>query len=170
MKESANENCGVSNVQSFLSLDFLYFWQYTVFNANQNLCSLKSLNWGEIKMSFDQKNQAENPTLVRVKLGFRMMIDDLFFIRQIGTLVTGNVESGICSVGEKALIIHNGKEIETKITIIHFFTKEHKQENTAYPNERVGLGLKGITKEQLIQKEIDIGDWIIVRNEQVEVM
>lgn len=118
----------------------------------------------------NKENQQQPQTLARVRLGFRMMIDDIFFISQIGALVTGNVEAGTASVGEKALIIHNDKEIETQISHIHFFQEEHREENIAYPNECVGLGLYGITKEQLMQKEIDIGDWIIIKNEHVEVM
>ena len=96
------------------------------------------------------------------KTSFVMKIDDLFFITQVGALVVGDVGSGSCAVGDAVSVLHNGKEIPTKITMIHSFG-DHRQENAAFPGERVGLGLFGITKEQLVQKEIGIGDDVVIR-------
>lgn len=121
-------------------------------------------------MSFFKKNNKVSPpinkSIKESRPEFRMVIEDMFVVRGIGTIATGIVEAGMCSVGEPAVIIHNGKEIKTEITLIEFMGKEHRQDDVAYENENVGLGLKGITQEQLEQFEIRIGDLIVVKNGQ----
>ena len=114
----------------------------------------------------DKVSRTEDEIIAGVRPEFRMMIEDMFVIRGVGTIATGMVKAGMCRAGEPAVIIHNGKEIETEIIFIDFMGKEHKQDGVAYPNENVGLGLKGITQEQLEQKEIQLGDWIVVKNGQ----
>lgn len=117
----------------------------------------------------DNKNQSKKDNVVaRVKLEFHMIIEDMFVIKDVGTIVTGVVESGICNVGESAVVIHDGKELETEITQIVLFDGTPKPVDIARPNERVGLGLKGIVQKQLEQGEIQIGDCVVVRNGKVE--
>lgn len=125
-------------------------------------------------MNFFERKRKKDPTkeriIARVRLEFCMMIEDMFVIREVGTIVTGVVEAGMCNVGEPAVIIHNGKEIETEIISITLMGEQPGPVEIARPNERVGLGLKGIAKEQLEQGEVQIGDWVIVRNGQADII
>ncbi len=78
----------------------------------------------------------------------------------IGTVVTGNVETGICRTGDKAYINKaNGEILETAITSIDVHTKERRPNGSGYKTEHIGIGLRGIYKEQL-----DKGDKIMVKN------
>ena len=49
--------------------------------------------------------------------------------------------------------------LETRITTVDVHTKERKANGCGYKTEHVGLGLRGISKEQL-----EKGDKIIVKN------
>ena len=77
-----------------------------------------------------------------------------------GTVATGNILTGMCREGENACIYKtNGDELETIITTIDTHTKERKSNGCGYKTEHVGLGLRGISKEQL-----EKGDRVIVKN------
>jgi elongation factor Tu len=86
---------------------------------------------------------------------FSLTVDDIYTIIGVGTVVTGTVTSGMCRTGEPAII----GDKETTITMIDIHTKERKPNDAAYSTEHVGLGLRGIPKEQ-----IKIGDIVEVRN------
>lgn len=95
-----------------------------------------------------------------LKQDFAMDIDDVFTIMGIGTVVTGNVSAGMCRVGEEAYITKaRGGILETTITTVDVHTKERKSNGCAYKTEHVGIGLRGISKEQ-----IEKGDTIMVKN------
>lgn len=95
-----------------------------------------------------------------LKEDFELIIDDVFTIIGVGTVVTGNILTGMCREGENACIYKtNGDELETIITIIDTHTKERKSNGCGYKTEHVGLGLQGISKEQL-----EKGDRVIVKN------
>ena len=53
----------------------------------------------------------------------------------------------------------NGGVLETTITNIDIHTKERKSNGCGYKTEHVGLGLRGVSKEQL-----EKGDRVIVKN------
>lgn len=53
----------------------------------------------------------------------------------------------------------NGGVLETIITTIDIHTKERKSNGCGYKTEHVGLGLRGVSKEQL-----EKGDRVIVKN------
>ena len=53
----------------------------------------------------------------------------------------------------------NGGVLETIITNIDIHTKERKSNGCGYKTEHVGLGLRGVSKEQL-----EKGDRVIVKN------
>ena len=65
----------------------------------------------------------------------------------------------MCRVGEMAIINANGSNLETTITVVDAHTKERKHNGCAYRTEHVGLGLRGIKKEQL-----NIGDMVKIQN------
>lgn len=87
----------------------------------------------------------------------------MFTIVGVGTIATGNVIAGMCRVGEKAYINKiNGDILETTITAIDAHTKDRKPNNCGYKTEHIGVGLRGISKEQL-----EKGDKIIVKNANI---
>lgn len=95
-----------------------------------------------------------------LKEDFKLIIDDVFTIIGVGTVVTGNIITGMCRKEEKACIYKaNGDVLETVITTIDPQTKERKPNGCGYKTEHVGLGLRDIAKEQL-----DKGDKVIVKN------
>lgn len=95
-----------------------------------------------------------------LKEDFELIIDDVFTIMGIGTVATGNILTGMCREGENARIYKtNGDVIETIITAVDTHTKKRKSNGCGYKTEHVGLGLRGISKEQL-----EKGDKVIVKN------
>lgn len=90
---------------------------------------------------------------------FEMVIDDVYTIVGVGTVVTGTVSSGMCRVGETALISVSGTDLETTITVVDAHTKERKPNKCVYRTEHIGLGVRGIAKEQL-----NAGDLVTVEN------
>lgn len=94
-----------------------------------------------------------------IKQNFEMTVDEIFTIIGTGTVVTGTISSGMCSIGDSAQINSNGNLTETTITGIDVHTKERKPNGHAYCGEHAGLALRGIAREQ-----INKGDIIMIRN------
>ena len=93
-----------------------------------------------------------------LKEDFELIIDDIFTIMGVGTVATGNILTGMCREGENACIYKaNGDILETRITTVDVHTKERKANGCGYKTEHVGLGLRGISKEQL-----EKGDKVLV--------
>lgn len=91
---------------------------------------------------------------------FELIIDDVFTIVGIGTVATGYIISGMCRVTEIASIYESNNELfKSRITMIDVHTKKRKQNDCGYKTEHVGIGLKGIKKEQLKK-----GMKIIIKN------
>jgi len=89
-----------------------------------------------------------------------VIVDDAFTIMGVGTVATGNILTGMCREGENACIYKaNGDILETRITTVDVHTKERKANGCGYKTEHVGLGLRGISKEQL-----EKGDKVLVKN------
>ena len=85
-----------------------------------------------------------------LKEDFELIIDDVFTIMGVGTVATGNISTGMCREGENACVYKaNGGVLETIITTIDIHTKERKSNGCGYKTEHVGLGLRGVSKEQL---------------------
>ena len=91
-----------------------------------------------------------------LKEDFELIIDDIFTIMGVGTVATGNILTGMCREGENACIYKaNGDILETRITTVDVHTKERKANGCGYKTEHVGLGLRGISKEQLEKNNIE---------------
>ncbi len=77
---------------------------------------------------------------------FRMAIEDIFFIRGRGTIVTGVISQGTLSVGD--FLTLNGCEGENQIEVagIEIF---RRRTHTAHAGERVGVVLRGISKDEV---------------------
>ncbi len=94
-----------------------------------------------------------------VKQDFRMTIDDIFTVMGIGTIVTGTVESGTCRIGNNVVILQQMGKLESTVTKIDLNGPLRRPDNACYATERVGLALRGISKDQL-----HVGDVIVQKN------
>jgi translation elongation factor EF-Tu-like GTPase len=74
---------------------------------------------------------------------FRMTVEDVFAIRNRGTVATGRVESGTLRVGDTVQI---DGTIEARVDAIEVFRKSIDQANVG---DNIGVLFKGIEKSQL---------------------
>jgi len=74
---------------------------------------------------------------------FRMTVEDVFAIRNRGTVATGRVESGTLRVGDTVQI---DGTLEARVDAIEVFRKSIDQANVG---ENIGVLFKGIEKSQL---------------------
>jgi len=87
---------------------------------------------------------------------FRMIVEDVFSIRNRGTVVTGKIETGTLKVGDEIVIRGRNGEKTTTVTGIESFRKVLDQAN---PGVMVGILLKDISRE-----DIQHGDEILSPN------
>ena len=73
-------------------------------------------------------------------------IDDVFTITGRGTVVTGEVISGILKLNDNVIIRENGKQ--TTVTGIEMF---RKQCEVAQPGDKVGVLLNGVSRSDVSQ-------------------
>lgn len=90
---------------------------------------------------------------------FSLTIENIYTIIGLGTLVVGMVQTGIGRVGEDAVVLHENQELKTTIIKIDRQKKLRNVDNIAYATEYVGLGLRGLQKDQL-----HVGDRVVIRN------
>lgn len=110
------------------------------------------------KMEEEYYNKLNIPELL--KEDFELEIDDVFTIVASGTVVTGQVKTGMCRLGDEAeLYKADGTVLKGIIRGIDKSTKERKPNGAVYKTERVGLHIRGIEKEQVNQ-----GDRLVVKN------
>lgn len=81
---------------------------------------------------------------------FRMTVQDIFFIKGRGTVVTGRVESGVITVGDEIRI--QGKSA-SKIAVVTGVEVLRKVTTQAKAGDNIGLLFKDITKE-----DVQVGD------------
>ena len=77
---------------------------------------------------------------------FRMIVEDVFSIRNRGTVVTGKIETGTLKVGDDIVIRGRNGEKTTIVTGIESFRKVLDQAN---PGVMVGILLKDISREDI---------------------
>jgi len=77
---------------------------------------------------------------------FRMIVEDVFSIRNRGTVVTGKIETGTLKVGDEIVIRGRNGEKTTTVTGIESFRKVLDQAN---PGDMVGILLKDISREDI---------------------
>ena len=89
-------------------------------------------------------------------LDFRMTIEDVFFIRGRGTVVTGVVSQGVLNVDDDLILYGDDYEKQVRVSAIEVF---RKRTNSVSAGERVGVFLESITKE-----EVSRGDELVSTN------
>lgn len=79
---------------------------------------------------------------------FRMIVQDVFYIKTRGTVVTGKIESGSISVGDEIRI--QGKN-SSKTTVVTGVEVERKVVTRAQAGDIIGILLKDISGEDVQQ-------------------
>ena len=78
---------------------------------------------------------------------FRFTVQDVFYIRGRGTVVTGTVEDGSVRVGESVSLRRtDGSAMEVTVSGIEKF---RQISDTAVRGENVGILLRGVEKDQV---------------------
>jgi elongation factor Tu len=85
---------------------------------------------------------------------FRMTVQDVFFIRDRGTVVTGQIEQGVLKVGDELQIQRPGTARKVIVTGLEMFRKQLTQ---AGAGENVGILLKNLDKDDLKAGDILTG-------------
>ena len=87
-----------------------------------------------------------------------MVVDDVFYLTDRGAALTGNVESGVICVGDRAVIIRtDGTELETKVVGLEWFGKSLEEAEEGMP---IGVFLEGIERN-----DVNRGDKLVVYGE-----
>ena len=84
---------------------------------------------------------------------FHMVVEDVFSIRNRGTVVTGRIDTGTLKTGDEVVVRGRNGDKKTTVTGIEAFRKVMDQANVG---ENVGILLKDLTRQD-VQK----GDEII---------
>jgi len=82
---------------------------------------------------------------------FRMTVDDVFTIRDRGTVVTGCVESGTLHAGDEIVICRGSKTRRSKVAAIEMF---HKMLDQASAGENVGVLLKDVKSNEVAKGDV----------------
>jgi elongation factor Tu len=82
---------------------------------------------------------------------FRMTVNDVFFIRGRGVVVTGQIESGTLQAGDEVYLKGEKSTRKVKVTGIESFRKQLTQ---AQAGENVGILLGNITKDDIKQGDV----------------
>jgi elongation factor Tu len=85
---------------------------------------------------------------------FRMTVEDVFSIRDRGTVVTGKIESGTLHAGDEISIQRQGYAKKAVVTAIEMFRKQLQQ---AKAGDNVGLLLRDIGKQDVQRGDVLVG-------------
>jgi translation elongation factor EF-Tu-like GTPase len=85
---------------------------------------------------------------------FHMLVEDVFFIRGRGTVVTGVISHGSVSVGDAFTIYSTDKSIESIAAGIEVFRRPVK---TAASGMRVGIVIPDIGKDAISRGDVLAG-------------
>ena len=87
---------------------------------------------------------------------FRMTVNDVFFIRGRGTVVTGQIESGTLNVHDEIYLQHPNSSSSKRVTVtgIEMFRKILDQ---AKAGDNVGVLLRDITKQEVEKGDVLLG-------------
>ncbi|HTX92272.1 MAG TPA: EF-Tu/IF-2/RF-3 family GTPase [Anaerolineales bacterium] len=85
---------------------------------------------------------------------FRMTVQDVFSIRDRGTVITGKIESGALSVGDEIAIQRQGTARKAVVTGLESFRKQIGQ---ASAGDEVGVLLRDVTKDDVRRGDVLVG-------------
>lgn len=85
---------------------------------------------------------------------FRMTVEDVFFIKGRGTVVTGQVDSGTLRVNDEIYIRRATSSRRTTVTGIEAFRKLLDQ---AQAGDNIGVLLPDVTKQEIQHGDVLLG-------------
>jgi len=85
---------------------------------------------------------------------FRMTVNDVFFIRGRGTVVTGQIESGTLNVKDEIYLRRPNSSQKVTVSGIEMFRKILDQ---AKAGDNVGILLRDITKQEVEKGDVLLG-------------
>ncbi len=85
---------------------------------------------------------------------FRMTVQDVFSIKGRGTVVTGQIESGILAVGDEIRIQGKHSSKTAVVTGVEMFRKVVKQ---AQAGDNVGVLLRDVSKQDVERGDVLTG-------------
>lgn len=85
---------------------------------------------------------------------FRMTVNDVFFIRGRGTVVTGQIESGTLNVGDEIYLRRSNSSRTVTVNGIEMFRKLLDQ---AKAGDNVGVLLRDLTKQDVEKGDMLLG-------------
>ena len=110
----------------------------------QEASTMSTMNYAEMSPSMATPTGASNT-------GFRMTVQDVFFIKGRGTVVTGTVESGTITEGA-AIEIHSPSGVtQTVVQGIEMFRRTKSQANAG---DNVGILLRGLQRDQVQRGDV----------------
>ena len=77
---------------------------------------------------------------------FRMTVQEIFSIRNRGTVITGEIESGTVTVGDEILLLGRGSNQKTVVAGVEVNRKVVTQ---AHKGDQVGVLLKDISQDDV---------------------
>jgi len=86
--------------------------------------------------------------------GFRLVIQDVFSIRGRGTVVTGSVENGTVSSGDRLRLHHGGAE---RFAIVQGIEMNQSMASQASSGDLVGLLLQNVEKKDVQRGDVLTG-------------
>jgi elongation factor Tu len=86
---------------------------------------------------------------------FRMAIEDVFYIRGRGTVVTGIISQGTIKAGDFIRLNRDDYERQVQVTDIEVFLR---RTDSAGEGERVGIFLADLAKEEVSRGDVLEGD------------
>jgi elongation factor Tu len=84
-----------------------------------------------------------------------LQIDDVFYIRGRGTVVTGKIKSGTCKVGQKVAILKDSIEVRTSFVL--GIEMSRKLIQVAETGDEVGLLLRNVAEGELEPGMVVVG-------------
>jgi len=85
---------------------------------------------------------------------FRMTVNDVFFIRGRGTVVTGQIESSTLNVNDEIYLRRSNSSQKVTVNGIEMFRKILDQ---AKAGDNVGILLRDITKQEVEKGDVLLG-------------
>ena len=82
---------------------------------------------------------------------FRMTIEDVFFIRGRGTVVTGVISQGTLNLGDIVTVIRDDVDKQVRVSQIEVSVRRR---NSASSGDRVGIFLDDISKDEVSRGDI----------------
>lgn len=105
-------------------------------------------NIAELKAEIIKKCDRDNKRIEDKEL-FRLPVDRVFSMQGFGTVVTGTLMDGICSVGDEVVVYPSG--VKAKIRGIQTYGKDT---DTAIAGQRTAINLSNVKKEDINRGDI----------------